>query len=92
MRASTPLDLPAPVEIRAVGDLREPGVFGLFRSILLLPSNITERLSTDELNAVLTHELCHIRRRDNLFSAIHMIVEALFWFHPFRVVDRSTIN
>jgi len=27
-------------------------------------------------------KLCHIRRRDNLTSAIHMIVEAVFWFHP----------
>jgi bla regulator protein BlaR1 len=26
--------------------------------------------------------LCHVRRRDNLSSAIHMVVEALFWFHP----------
>ena len=32
--------------------------------------------------AVLAHELCHVRRRDNLTSAIHMIVEAVFWFHP----------
>jgi bla regulator protein BlaR1 len=31
---------------------------------------------------VLAHELCHVRRRDNLTSAIHMIVETVFWFHP----------
>ena len=31
---------------------------------------------------MLAHELCHVRRRDNLTSAIHMIVEAVFWFHP----------
>ncbi len=32
---------------------------------------------------MLAHELCHVRRRDNLFAAIHMVVEAVFWFHPF---------
>jgi uncharacterized protein (TIGR03435 family) len=32
---------------------------------------------------VLAHELCHIRRRDNLFAALHMIAESIFWFHPF---------
>jgi uncharacterized protein (TIGR03435 family) len=26
--------------------------------------------------------MCHVRRRDNLTSAVHMVVEALFWFHP----------
>src|SRR5207244_3636192 len=28
------------------------------------------------------HELCHVRRRDNLTAAIHMVVEVTFWFHP----------
>ena len=30
----------------------------------------------------MAHELCHIRRRDNLAAALHMLVEAIFWFHP----------
>ena len=55
---------------------------GLFRPILLLPADITERLQPRELQAILAHELCHVRRRDNLTSAIHMIVEAVFWFYP----------
>jgi uncharacterized protein (TIGR03435 family) len=28
------------------------------------------------------HEMCHVRRRDNLFAAVHMVVEAIFWFDP----------
>ena len=60
----------------------EPGVFGIFRPVLLLPEGITHRLSPAQLQAVLAHELCHVRRRDNLAMAIHMVVEALFWFHP----------
>jgi uncharacterized protein (TIGR03435 family) len=34
------------------------------------------------MDAILAHELCHVRRRDNLMAAIHMIVQAIFWFHP----------
>ena len=60
----------------------EPGVFGIFRPVLWLPAGIADRLDGAELEAILAHELCHIRRRDNLLSAIHMLVEALFWFHP----------
>jgi bla regulator protein blaR1 len=60
----------------------EPGVVGLLRPILLLPAGIADRLTPPQLEAVLAHELCHVQRRDNLTSAIHMIVEAVFWFHP----------
>jgi bla regulator protein BlaR1 len=57
-------------------------VVGWWRPTLLLPAGIAERLTPFQLEAVLAHELCHVRRRDNLFAAIHMIVEAVFWFHP----------
>ncbi|HEX4038404.1 MAG TPA: M56 family metallopeptidase [Acidobacteriaceae bacterium] len=60
----------------------EPGVFGIVRPMLVLPRGIAERLSTEQLDAIVAHELCHIRRRDNLTAALHMVVEALFWFHP----------
>jgi len=60
----------------------EPGVVGWIRPLLLLPQGIAERLSPSEMNAILAHELCHVRRRDNLLALIHMIVEAIFWFHP----------
>ena len=82
VRSSTPIDIPATVEVRSSPGLLEPGVVGLFRPMLLLPAGIVERLKPRQLEAVLAHELCHIRRRDNLSSAIHMIVEAIFWFHP----------
>ena len=82
VRASTPLEIAAPVEVRSAPGLLEPGVVGFLRPILLLPEGITERLTARQLEAVLAHELCHIRRRDNLTSAIQMIVEAVFWFHP----------
>ena len=34
------------------------------------------------MKAILVHERCHIRCHDNLVAAIHMLVEAIFWFHP----------
>src|SRR5258708_18434249 len=82
VRSSAPIDIPATVEVRSSPGLLEPGVVGLFRPILLLPAGIVERLTPSQLEALLAHELCHVRRRDNLTSAIHMIVEAVFWFHP----------
>jgi uncharacterized protein (TIGR03435 family) len=50
--------------------------------VLLLPDNISDRLSAPQLNTIIAHEMCHVRRRDNLTAAIHMVVQAAFWLHP----------
>src|SRR5215831_19436610 len=34
------------------------------------------------MEAILAHELCHVRRRDNLTATSQMAVQAVFWFHP----------
>jgi len=60
----------------------EPGVFGILRPVLLWPQRIALHLDDDQIAAVLTHEVAHVRRRDNLAAALHMLVDALFWFHP----------
>jgi bla regulator protein BlaR1 len=82
LHSSTLMNIPAPIAVRSSPGLLEPGVVGFFRPVLLVPAGIAERLKPREWEAVLAHELCHARRRDNLTAAIHMIVEALFWFHP----------
>jgi RND family efflux transporter MFP subunit len=82
VNSSVPMDLAAGMTVRSATGLLEPGVVGLFRPVLLLPADIMERLSPSQLRAVLAHELCHVRRRDNVTAAIHMLVEAVFWFHP----------
>jgi beta-lactamase regulating signal transducer with metallopeptidase domain len=82
VRMARPTRIAAPVPVLASATLLEPGVVGIFKPVLLLPAEITGRLSAKELDAILEHEMCHIRRRDNFWAAIHMLVEAAFWFHP----------
>ncbi|HUK31745.1 MAG TPA: M56 family metallopeptidase, partial [Candidatus Acidoferrum sp.] len=60
----------------------EPGIFGIARPVLVWPVGISDRLEDVHVEAILAHEVWHVRRRDNLAAAIHMIVEAVFWFHP----------
>ena len=60
----------------------EPGVFGIVRPVLIWPEGISPRLEDAHLEAVLAHEVWHVRRRDNLCAALHMVVEAVFWFYP----------
>src|SRR5207248_8552793 len=60
----------------------EPGIFGIAQPVLVWPEGISERLDDAHLEVILAHELWHVRRRDNLAAALHMVVEAIFWFHP----------
>jgi beta-lactamase regulating signal transducer with metallopeptidase domain len=80
--AATPLDIEAPIPVRETTALLEPGLCGIFAPVLLLPQGIATHLTATELDAVVDHELSHWWRRDNLAAALHMLVEALFWFHP----------
>jgi bla regulator protein BlaR1 len=87
VRASVPFSMsgiesPSRVDVRTASGLLEPGIVGLWRPVLLLPAGIHNHLSPIQLEAVLTHELCHVRRRDNITAVMHMIVESVFWFHP----------
>jgi uncharacterized protein (TIGR03435 family) len=60
----------------------EPGIFGIVRPVLVWPEGVSQHLNDAHLEAVLAHEVWHVRRRDNLLAALHMLVEAMFWFYP----------
>jgi uncharacterized protein (TIGR03435 family) len=81
-RTESAAGLKRPIEVRSSAGSMEPGVFGILRPVLAWPAGISERLDDAHLEAVMAHEVCHVRRRDNLTAALHMLVEAMFWFHP----------
>ena len=63
-------------------DLMEPGIFKVFRPVLIWPEQLSVRLEDAHIEAIMAHELMHVQRRDNLSAALHMLVEAAFWLHP----------
>lgn len=88
LHRAKPLDLVAhrdihfPAPIKFAPAKIEPGIVGIVRPILLLPQGLLERLTQQQVQAIFAHERCHLERRDNLTAAIHMLVQAIFWFHP----------
>jgi beta-lactamase regulating signal transducer with metallopeptidase domain len=82
VRSARRLDWRGPMPVLAAPSLVEPGLVGLWRPVLLVPETLPEALSRPEIDALIEHEACHLRRRDNLTATLHMLVEALFWFHP----------
>ncbi len=79
---SAEVPVAASVPVLCSASLVEPGVFGILRPVLLLPKGIVDRLKPEQMRAILVHEMCHVHRRDNLTFALHMITQAVFWFHP----------
>jgi bla regulator protein BlaR1 len=75
-------DVRRPVALVLSDAPMEPGVFGILNPRLLWPRGITERLDDRQMAAIIAHELSHVRRHDNLVALVHMVVQAVFWFHP----------
>jgi len=71
------------IEIVSTIESIEPGIFGIVRPVLLWPEGMKGQVTEAHIESIVEHELCHVRRRDNLTAMLHMFVEALFWFHPF---------
>jgi beta-lactamase regulating signal transducer with metallopeptidase domain len=59
-----------------------PAVIGYFRPVLLLPVSALSGMSPQQLEAVIAHELAHIRRQDYLVNVFQQFAEILLFFHP----------
>ena len=80
--AARRLGLAGKVRIRLHPAITGPFVIGAFRSVVYLPVSALTSLSPEQLDAVLAHELEHIRRADYVWNLVQSLIETLFFFHP----------
>jgi GWxTD domain-containing protein len=59
-----------------------PMVLGHFRPVILIPIGVLAGLPTAQIEAILLHELAHIRRCDYLVNLCQRLVEGLLFYHP----------
>jgi beta-lactamase regulating signal transducer with metallopeptidase domain len=71
-----------PVILRLSREACGPFVVGVVRAVIVVPVSALTALSPAQLEAVLAHELAHVRRADFLWNILQTIVETLFFFHP----------
>ena len=57
-------------------------VAGWWRPVVLVPAGLLAGLPPKQVEALLLHELAHIRRHDVLVGRLQAVVEGLFFFHP----------
>lgn len=70
------------VKLLISGKVRIPTAVGFFRPAVVLPVWTLDQLSVEELNAVVLHELAHLRRWDDWTNLAQKILKAIFFFHP----------
>lgn len=59
-----------------------PCASGIFRPMILVPAGLLTSLPQDQIEAILLHELAHVKRRDFLMNLVQAFVEAVFFFNP----------
>jgi beta-lactamase regulating signal transducer with metallopeptidase domain len=59
-----------------------PAVLGYFKPILVIPVSVLTKLTPEQLEAVLWHELSHIKRNDYLVNLLQIACETIFFYHP----------
>ena len=69
-------------EVYATEQSVSPMLIGVFSPKIVLPESFLNRLSADELQMILAHELVHWRSRDTWVGWLQVFVQGLFWFHP----------
>ncbi|HEY4874263.1 MAG TPA: M56 family metallopeptidase, partial [Puia sp.] len=62
--------------------IKLPVVFGHLKPVIFIPLGLLSQLSPNQVEAVLVHELAHIRRSDYLVNMMQNIIESLFFFNP----------
>lgn len=60
-----------------------PLILGWIKPVILLPISAVSQLNTAQLEAILIHELAHIKRNDYFWNIIVALSEVLFYFNPF---------
>jgi beta-lactamase regulating signal transducer with metallopeptidase domain len=81
-RLAQRLQVSRPVRVLQSAVVQVPAVIGALRPVILLPASVLTGLTPLQLDALLAHELAHIRRYDYLVNLAQSVIETLLFYHP----------
>jgi len=82
LQLSERLGITQKVSILQSGIAKVPMVVGHFKPLILIPLGLLNGLSDNEVEAILCHELAHVKRRDYLVNLMQSFIEVVFFFNP----------
>jgi beta-lactamase regulating signal transducer with metallopeptidase domain len=81
-RTSQRIGLRRPARVLQTSSDTGPLVAGTWRPTIYLPEVLLDRTPPAQLEAMLMHELAHVRRRDTWVAALQFAAQIVWWFHP----------
>jgi beta-lactamase regulating signal transducer with metallopeptidase domain/thiol-disulfide isomerase/thioredoxin len=76
------LEAPRQIGVRVSETVGSPFACGLFQPAIMLPQKLVQELPSDEISALLAHEIAHFRRHDLFWCVGWRWMQAVCWFHP----------
>jgi beta-lactamase regulating signal transducer with metallopeptidase domain len=76
------LRMSRPVRLMVSAAAGVPMVLGWLRPVIVLPASALTGLTSDQLTALLAHELAHLRRHDQWVNVLQTMIELLLFYHP----------
>ena len=76
------MDVQSLVVVVPSNQVRSPGLFGFVRPRLLLPREMLDTATLEEMRYVFLHELAHLKRRDIYLGWLTSLLQILHWFNP----------
>jgi len=71
-----------PVSMLESALIKMPMVIGYFKPVILMPLGALSNIPADQLEAIISHELAHVLRKDYVINIIQSVIEVFFFFHP----------
>lgn len=81
-RLSAEFSISKPVTLLESALAKSPVVIGFLKPVILMPLSLLSNFSPEQVEAILRHELAHIRRNDYLVNMIQSVAEIIFFFNP----------
>lgn len=81
-KLSKQLKIKAKVKVLQSAVFKVPSVIGFFKPIIILPIGLVNGLTSEQVEAVIMHELAHIKRKDYFMNIIQKIIEIVMFYHP----------
>ncbi len=81
-RLAKRLHIARPIRLLESSMVDVPTVIGWLRPVVLMPASALAGMAPQQLEAILAHELAHIRRHDYLVNLLQTLVETLLFYHP----------
>lgn len=76
------LNIKKNIKILVVKNINAPALSGFINPKILIPKNIIDDLSNEEIRYIILHELCHYKRKDLQLNFIIHLLKIIYWFNP----------